>query len=353
MTFGISYRTLKRLVVVLWLLNLASGTTAAMVWYATGARLPVGLRLPPWPIFATRVVTPSPTLAPTTTSIPSATPSPSDTPTAPYTPIATDTETPTPTGSATETPTDTPTWPWTFTSSLTPSHSVTRSSTPTSSRTRTSTATLSDGDKTATASSPTPAWTPSNTPSFTPSYTEDPLMTRTPTKTPTDTFTPSFTPSPSFTFTSSYTPQPTPTFTSTTANPCSTSYNASLENQVIALINQERTSRGLAALTPRSQLTTAARLHGVDMACNNFTSHTGSDGSSVGDRVRRQGYAWTWIGENLYWGGGDPAGVVGWWMNSTDHRNNILGANYTSIGAGYVYSAITHRNYWIVVFARP
>jgi uncharacterized protein YkwD len=121
------------------------------------------------------------------------------------------------------------------------------------------------------------------------------------------------------------------------------------------LINQERANVGLPALTVRSQLTAAARAHGADMACHNFTDHTGSDGSSVGDRVTRQGYAWTWIGENLYWGqSSTPSIVVTWWMNSTDHRNNILSPNYTSMGIGYVYlSSSTYRQYWIVDFAQP
>jgi uncharacterized protein YkwD len=133
------------------------------------------------------------------------------------------------------------------------------------------------------------------------------------------------------------------------------SYSPDLEGQVIALINQERANAGLAALTVRSQLTTAARLHGADEACSGFTGHTGSDGSSAGDRVSRQGYAWTWVGENLYWGqSSTPIIVVAWWMNSSAHRDNILNPNYTSIGVGYVYlSTSTYKQYWVVNFARP
>jgi uncharacterized protein YkwD len=123
----------------------------------------------------------------------------------------------------------------------------------------------------------------------------------------------------------------------------------------VALINQRRASAALPALTVRSQLTTSARLHGADEACHNFTGHTGSDGSTVGQRVTRQGYAWTWIGENLFWGqSSTAASVVDWWMNSTAHRNNILSPNYTSIGVGYVYlSTSTYKQYWVVNFAKP
>jgi uncharacterized protein YkwD len=37
-------------------------------------------------------------------------------------------------------------------------------------------------------------------------------------------------------------------------------------------------------------LARAARLHSEDMVFNNFFSHTGSDGSSAGQRISRQGY---------------------------------------------------------------
>ena len=102
-------------------------------------------------------------------------------------------------------------------------------------------------------------------------------------------------------------------------------------------------------------MTTAARLHGADEACNNFTGHTGSDGSTAGDRLLRQGYAWTWVGEDLYWGqSSTPIIVVAWWMNSQPHRDNILSPNYTSMGVGYVFlSSSTYKLYWIVDFARP
>ena len=69
---------------------------------------------------------------------------------------------------------------------------------------------------------------------------------------------------------------------------------------MVDLINAERVDQGLAAYAVDSRLRAAARVHATDMACNHFTSHTGSDGSSVRDRVERQGYSWSWIGENYY-----------------------------------------------------
>jgi uncharacterized protein YkwD len=123
---------------------------------------------------------------------------------------------------------------------------------------------------------------------------------------------------------------------------------------VVDLINAERVAQGLAAYTVDSRLRTAARVHATDMACNHFTSHTGSDGSSVRDRVERQGYSWSWIGENYFVGGGSAQTAFNWWMNSTPHRANLLSPNYTQFGVGYVYDADSdYGGYFVVVFARP
>jgi uncharacterized protein YkwD len=136
---------------------------------------------------------------------------------------------------------------------------------------------------------------------------------------------------------------------------CSPIYDSSLEGQVVGLINQERTNNGLPALTLQPALTAAALDHSQDMACNGFFSHIGSDGSTSRDRVARQGYGATWVGENIFGGMlSSPSGVVTWWMNSTPHRANILNTNYTSFGVGYVYlNTAPYQKYWTVVFAKP
>jgi len=125
----------------------------------------------------------------------------------------------------------------------------------------------------------------------------------------------------------------------------------------VNLINNERISRGLHPYAVQSQLLAAARAHAQDMACNHFTGHTGSDGSSVRDRVEAQGYSWSWIGENYYATGNTvdgPEVAFNWWMNSTPHRNNLLHSMYTEFAIGYVYSPDSdYGGYFVAVFARP
>ncbi len=188
-------------------------------------------------------------------------------------------------------------------------------------------------------------------------------------ETPTATFTSTETPTrtQNARFNSSASPPPLPTTSATseiqptaaptiapTVSTCNASVNASVEDQVIALINAERMAQGLAAYSVDSRLTAAARVQGTDMACNHFTSHTGSDGSTVRDRVARQGYTWSWIGETYYAAHGGAQTAFDWWKNSTPHRNNLLSPNYTQLGVGYVYDADSdYGGYFVVVFAKP
>lgn len=189
---------------------------------------------------------------------------------------------------------------------------------------------------------PYPTWTPSNTPRPSATHTLAPSLT--PSQTPThDPNAP--------TATASNTPQPTAT---NTPSSCDTVLNSGYEATIEDLINQARADNGLAALSPQSQLRAAARSHAADMACNHFTGHTGSDGSSVADRVEAQGYDWSWIGENYMITGSGPQAAFNWWMNSTPHRNNILGSSYTEFGVGYIYSEeADYGGYYVIVFARP
>jgi uncharacterized protein YkwD len=116
----------------------------------------------------------------------------------------------------------------------------------------------------------------------------------------------------------------------------------------------ERANAGLSALSPQGQLGSAAQLHSEDMACNNYFSHTGQNGSDVGSRVQGQGYNWSSVGENIAAGYSSPENVVAGWMKSPGHKANILGADYTEIGIGYAFSENSdYGSYWTAVFASP
>jgi uncharacterized protein YkwD len=137
--------------------------------------------------------------------------------------------------------------------------------------------------------------------------------------------------------------------------PASCSYSASSAyvNELAALINNARAQNGLSALTVNAQLSAAAQGHSIDMACHDLVSHTGSDGSSVSERVAAAGYSASRASEIIY-SSGYPQTAFDWWMGDQVHRNEILNPYVTEMGIGYAYAAsASYGGYYTVDFASP
>ncbi len=110
-------------------------------------------------------------------------------------------------------------------------------------------------------------------------------------------------------------------------------------------------------LSWNKKLEAAAQEHSIDMALNNFFSHTGSDGSSAGDRLLAHGYKWSMWGENIYYETGyspdaPASNAFNAWLNSPGHCKNMMDASFTEMGAS---KSITKDGvaYWTQDFARP
>jgi len=139
----------------------------------------------------------------------------------------------------------------------------------------------------------------------------------------------------------------------TSTGNCEFSGNAGYASQIEALINAERQTNGLPALTLNSALTAAAQNHAADMACNSMLSHTGSDGSYVNTRIVRAGYSPSYSEEIIYAGGG-PQTAFNWWMSDKLHRDAILSNKASEMGIGYAFlSSSTYGGYFTVDFASP
>lgn len=116
------------------------------------------------------------------------------------------------------------------------------------------------------------------------------------------------------------------------------------------LHNGERADRSLRELTVNGRLNAAAQKHAQWMADNNVMDHTGENGSSFWQRVRKEGYFGRGGGENIAAGYRTPEAVFKGWMNSSGHRRNIRGPNWEHIGLGVAVSR-TGTKFWCVVFA--
>ncbi|POM77471.1 SCP-like extracellular protein [Phytophthora palmivora] len=118
------------------------------------------------------------------------------------------------------------------------------------------------------------------------------------------------------------------------------------QTKMLELVNEQRTANGLSSLCMNSKLLASALRHSKDMAANDFMAHNGSDGSTMEERITEAGFIWTAVGENVAAGQETVSDVMTAWMNSPEHKANILG-DYKMFGTAYAYNAdTTYQHYW-------
>lgn len=88
------------------------------------------------------------------------------------------------------------------------------------------------------------------------------------------------------------------------------------------------------ALHLNEQLTKAAQTHADDMYRRKYFSHSSRDGSEVSDRVRRAGYRWVVVGENIAQGYPTAEAVVRAWRTSAAHCSNLMEPAFRDMGLG-------------------
>ena len=112
---------------------------------------------------------------------------------------------------------------------------------------------------------------------------------------------------------------------------------------LLALTNADRTSRGLAALTSASDLQAFAQRRAEEMARAGKLWHA----ENLGDQLDN----WRLLGENV--GRGPSLGdIQAGFMGSETHRYNILLRDFTEVGIGVVFDGVD-RLYVAVIFRQP
>jgi uncharacterized protein YkwD len=122
--------------------------------------------------------------------------------------------------------------------------------------------------------------------------------------------------------------------------------------RVVAWVNAHRAAAGLRPVRIRVAVHRAAEFHARDQAAMRVMTHTGSDGSDAGQRIRRRGYTWSTWGENVAYGYRTARAVMRAWMNSPGHRANILNPSFRHVGVG-VQRGADGLLYWTLDLARP
>ena len=106
-----------------------------------------------------------------------------------------------------------------------------------------------------------------------------------------------------------------------------------LEAQMLELVNQERTSRGLKPLKADAELTPVARQHSTDMFERGYFSHYTPEGVDPFQRMKSADVGFRTAGENLALAPTLQIAHTGL-MNSPGHRANILNPAFGRIGIG-------------------
>ena len=120
---------------------------------------------------------------------------------------------------------------------------------------------------------------------------------------------------------------------------------AALDQGVLTDINAFRTAHRLVPLRLSQQLSAAALAHTQEMATDGYFAHTSADGAAFWKRVQRFYASSPWsywsVGENLLWSSPDvdAAGALQLWLNSPEHRANLMNPRWREIGVAAVHAS--------------
>jgi hypothetical protein len=103
-------------------------------------------------------------------------------------------------------------------------------------------------------------------------------------------------------------------------------------NVLVDETNQNRVTNGLPDLQVSPLLQEAAQEKANDEATNGYFAHTSPQGLTPWYWFQQVGYNFDYAGENLAVNFSDSEDVTTAWMNSPEHRANILSTYFTQIG---------------------
>lgn len=119
--------------------------------------------------------------------------------------------------------------------------------------------------------------------------------------------------------------------------------------------NNARQQNGLPAITLNQQLNQAAYLKAQDMFKQQYWAHTAPDGTEPWKWFGDAKYSYRFAGENLAKNFYTADAATTAWMNSPEHRANILSRDYVDVGFAIVSGPLAGRETTIIValYAAP
>lgn len=125
-------------------------------------------------------------------------------------------------------------------------------------------------------------------------------------------------------------------------------------NEVLRLVNIERTNVGVAPLVLDEALCNAANMRAIEMDCTGVFGHKRPNDHSCFEVYDICNVEWqNACGENIAAGQATPEEVMNSWLGSAGHKANILSPEYTKMGLGYSVGLSNgqYRGYWAQEFA--
>lgn len=117
------------------------------------------------------------------------------------------------------------------------------------------------------------------------------------------------------------------------------SIDTAAEDQMLTMVNTERTSRGLSPLVMDKRLQDVGLAHAQEMLERGYFSHYTPEGLSPFDRMDQAGISYVAAGENLAFSPNVSLAMQGL-MQSPGHRANILSKDFGKVGIGVISAGI-------------
>jgi uncharacterized protein YkwD len=129
------------------------------------------------------------------------------------------------------------------------------------------------------------------------------------------------------------------------------------EQEMVKLLNADRTSAGLVPVQVDSRLMAIARARSTDMATKHYFSHTQPDGRNVFDILTAQKITWYGAGEIIAWNNYPTLELStptanSQWMNSPGHKAIVMSTTLNYVGVGLAIDASSGKKYWTAVYIK-
>ena len=120
-------------------------------------------------------------------------------------------------------------------------------------------------------------------------------------------------------------------------------------NSVVQATNQVRAAAGLQPLTVSPLLQSASDEKALDMAVKKYFAHNSPQGQKPWYWIEKNHYDFSSAGENLAINYTNAKDLLAAWLESPEHRKNLLNPDYQDIGVGVKNFYYQGREYTLVV----